>query len=184
MHIPDDPNYYEKFYFTPGDLGFRRSTRDMRGWPLVCWDQWYPEAARLAALRGAQILLQVRNGTKYRGMAATYRGLLGNDVSQNLFQFVSDTNVEKIPYRIAFPHQFEPRITSVTGTRDNFWGSVDEFFDGSDSFIYSDSSVGVPASYLEDWPDPYFHTSGISRRTWIPQSCGEAVSLQPPSPTL
>jgi hypothetical protein len=83
-----------------------------------------------------------------------------NDVSQNLFQFVSDTNVEKIPYRVAFPHQFEPHITSVTGTRDNFWGSVDEFFDGSDSFIYSDSSVGVPASYLEDWPDPYFHTSG------------------------
>ncbi len=83
-----------------------------------------------------------------------------NDVSQNLFQFVSDTNVEKIPYRVAFPHQFEPRITSVTGTRDNFWGSVDEFFDGSDSFIYSDSSVAVPASYLEDWPDPYFHTSG------------------------
>ena len=83
-----------------------------------------------------------------------------NDVAQNLFQFVSDTNVEKIPYRVAFPHQFEPRITSVTGTRDNFWGSVDEFFDGSDSFIYSDSSVGVPAVYLEDWPDPYFHTSG------------------------
>ena len=83
-----------------------------------------------------------------------------NDVAQNLFQFVSDTNVEKIPYRVAFPHQFEPRITSVTGTRDNFWGSVDEFFDGSDSFIYSDSSVGVPAAYLEDWPDPYFHTSG------------------------
>jgi aminopeptidase YwaD len=83
-----------------------------------------------------------------------------NDVAQNLFQFVSDTNVEKIPYRVAFPHQFEPRITSVTGTRDNFWGSVDEFFDGSDSFIYSDSSVGVPATYLEDWPDPYFHTSG------------------------
>jgi len=83
-----------------------------------------------------------------------------NDVAQNLFQFVSDTNVEKIPYRVAFPHQFEPRITSITGTRDNFWGSVDEFFDGSDSFIYSDSSVGVPAAYLEDWPDPYFHTSG------------------------
>ena len=83
-----------------------------------------------------------------------------NDVAQNLFQFVSDTNIEKIPYRVAYPHQFEPRITSVTGTRDNFWGSVDEFFDGSDSFIYSDGSVGVPAAYLEDWPDPYFHTSG------------------------
>ena len=57
MHIPDDPSYYEKFYFTPGDLGFRN-------WPTqhgnigvcVCWDQWYPEAARLTALRGAEIL--------------------------------------------------------------------------------------------------------------------------------
>ncbi|HEY2388372.1 MAG TPA: carbon-nitrogen hydrolase [Candidatus Binatia bacterium] len=57
MHIPDDPLYYEKFYFTPGDLGFR-------AWPtatacigtLVCWDQWYPEAARLTALQGAEIL--------------------------------------------------------------------------------------------------------------------------------
>ena len=57
MHIPDDPLYYEKFYFTPGDLGFR-------AWPTpwakigvcVCWDQWYPEAARLTALQGAEIL--------------------------------------------------------------------------------------------------------------------------------
>src|SRR5258707_2545857 len=57
MHIPDDPLYYEKFYFTPGDLGFR-------AWPtqfgklgvLICWDQWYPEAARLTAMQGAQIL--------------------------------------------------------------------------------------------------------------------------------
>lgn len=57
MHIPDDPLYYEKFYFTPGDLGFRNfDTRYGRVSPLVCWDQWYPEAARLAALGGAQIL--------------------------------------------------------------------------------------------------------------------------------
>ena len=57
MHIPDDPRFYEKFYFTPGDLGFR-------SWPtekaclgtLICWDQWYPEAARLTALKGAEIL--------------------------------------------------------------------------------------------------------------------------------
>jgi N-carbamoylputrescine amidase len=57
MHIPDDPSYYEKFYFTPGDLGFR-------AWPTkhgnigvcVCWDLWYPEAARLTTLRGAEIL--------------------------------------------------------------------------------------------------------------------------------
>lgn len=104
-----------------------------------------------------------------------------NDVAQNLFQFVSDTNVEKIPYRVGFPHQFEPRITSVTGTRDNFWGSVDEFFDGSDSFIYSDSSVGVPAAYLEDWPDPYFHTSGDRPENLDPtklrRSCVIAASV-------
>jgi N-carbamoylputrescine amidase len=57
MHIPDDPGYYEKFYFTPGDLGFRahRVGRAKVG-VLVCWDQWFPEAARLTALDGAQIL--------------------------------------------------------------------------------------------------------------------------------
>jgi N-carbamoylputrescine amidase len=57
MHIPDDPLYHEKFYFTPGDLGFRAwETRHGKIGVLVCWDQWYPEAARLTALRGAQIL--------------------------------------------------------------------------------------------------------------------------------
>jgi N-carbamoylputrescine amidase len=58
MHIPDDPGYYEKFYFTPGDLGFTPvSTAVGTLGILVCWDQWYPEAARLMALGGAQILL-------------------------------------------------------------------------------------------------------------------------------
>lgn len=57
MHIPDDPLYYEKYYFTPGDLGFRAfDTKFARVGTLVCWDQWYPEAARLTALRGAEIL--------------------------------------------------------------------------------------------------------------------------------
>jgi N-carbamoylputrescine amidase len=57
MHIPDDPLYYEKYYFTPGDLGFPAiATRYASIGPLVCWDQWYPEAARLAALKGAEVL--------------------------------------------------------------------------------------------------------------------------------
>jgi len=57
MHIPDDPAYYEKFYFTPGDLGYRvfKSTYATFG-VLICWDQWYPEAARITALMGAEIL--------------------------------------------------------------------------------------------------------------------------------
>ncbi len=58
MHIPDDPNFYEKFYFTPGDLGFEPiNTSAGRLGVLVCWDQWYPEAARIMALKGAQILI-------------------------------------------------------------------------------------------------------------------------------
>ncbi len=57
MHIPDDPLYYEKFYFTPGDLGFRAfDTSAGKIGTLVCWDQWYPEGARITALQGAQVL--------------------------------------------------------------------------------------------------------------------------------
>jgi N-carbamoylputrescine amidase len=59
MHIPDDPRFFEKYYFTPGDLGFRMQQLDKPGVKtgmLVCWDQWYPEAARLTAMRGAEIL--------------------------------------------------------------------------------------------------------------------------------
>lgn len=57
MHIPDDPHFYEKFYFTPGDLGFQ-SIKTQKGniGTLICWDQWYPEAARLTALKGAEVL--------------------------------------------------------------------------------------------------------------------------------
>lgn len=58
MHIPDDPLYYEKYYFTPGDLGWQVfATRSAKLGTLVCWDQWYPEAARLTALRGAELLV-------------------------------------------------------------------------------------------------------------------------------
>lgn len=58
MHIPDDPAYYEKFYFTPGDMGFEPiDTSVGRLGVLVCWDQWYPEAARLMAMRGAEVLI-------------------------------------------------------------------------------------------------------------------------------
>jgi len=57
MHIPDDPHFYEKFYFTPGDLGFRAfPTEKGKIGTLICWDQWYPEAARLTALQGADVL--------------------------------------------------------------------------------------------------------------------------------
>ena len=57
MHIPDDPGFYEKFYFTPGDLGYKVfETQFAKAGTLICWDQWYPEAARLTALKGAEII--------------------------------------------------------------------------------------------------------------------------------
>lgn len=57
MHIPDDPHFYEKFYFTPGDIGFKAfPTQKGKIGTLICWDQWYPEAARLTALQGAEVL--------------------------------------------------------------------------------------------------------------------------------
>lgn len=57
MHIPDDPGFYEKFYFTPGDLGYKAfDTKYVKAGTLICWDQWYPEAARLTTLKGAEIL--------------------------------------------------------------------------------------------------------------------------------
>ena len=57
MHIPDDPHFYEKFYFTPGDIGFKSfPTNKGNIGTLICWDQWYPEAARLTALQGAEVL--------------------------------------------------------------------------------------------------------------------------------
>ncbi len=83
-----------------------------------------------------------------------------NDVAQNFLEYVADLSREKIPYRDPYPHHYQPGVTSPRGTRDPFDVSVDEFFDGSDSFIYNDSSLGVPAVYLEDWPDPFLHTSG------------------------
>ena len=57
MHIPDDPSYYEKFYFTPGDIGFKAfDTQVGKIGTLICWDQWYPEGARITALQGAEVL--------------------------------------------------------------------------------------------------------------------------------
>ncbi len=66
MHIPDDPLYYEKFYFTPGDLGFQAfDTKHGRIGTLVCWDQWYPEAARLTALRGPSVIFYPTFGASF-----------------------------------------------------------------------------------------------------------------------
>ena len=78
MHIPDDPRFYEKYYFTPGDLGFRAQQVDgVHTGMLICWDQWYPEAARLTALKGAQVLF-------YPTAIGWYHGETQQDKQQQL----------------------------------------------------------------------------------------------------
>lgn len=72
MHIPDDPNFYEKYYFTPGDLGFQAiQTRYAKIGVLICWDQWFPEAARITAMQGAQIIFYPTAIGQQDGEAAT-----------------------------------------------------------------------------------------------------------------
>ena len=86
MHIPDDPLFYEKFYFTPGDLGFRAwQTRYGKIGVLICWDQWYPEAARLTAMQGAEILFYptaIGWHPGERGIGSTAARRVGNHPAQ------------------------------------------------------------------------------------------------------
>jgi N-carbamoylputrescine amidase len=120
MHIPDDPGYYEKFYFTPGDLGFRPiETRLGRLGVLVCWDQWYPEAARLMALAGADILLyptaigwdpQDDEGERQRQLDAWMTVQRGHAIANAL------------PLLACNRCGFEPD-PGVAGAGINFWGN-------------------------------------------------------------
>jgi N-carbamoylputrescine amidase len=120
MHIPDDPGYHEKFYFTPGDLGFRPiETRLGRLGILVCWDQWYPEAARLMALAGADILLyptaigwdpQDDEGERRRQLEAWLTVQRGHAIANAL------------PLLACNRCGFEPD-PSGTGAGINFWGN-------------------------------------------------------------
>ena len=120
MHIPDDPAYYEKFYFTPGDTGFEPvNTSVGRLGVLVCWDQWYPEAARLMALKGAELLIYPTaigwessdsNEEKRRQKEAWIISQRGHAVANGL----SVVSVNRVGY--------EPDPSNVTGGI-QFWGN-------------------------------------------------------------
>ncbi|WP_348682052.1 carbon-nitrogen hydrolase [Duncaniella freteri] len=136
MHIPDDPAYYEKFYFTPGDMGFEPiSTSVGRLGVLVCWDQWYPEAARLMAMRGAEMLIYPTaigwessdtDDEKMRQREAWITVQRGHAVANGL----PVVTVNRVG--------FEPDPSGVTGGI-SFWGS---------SFV-----AGPQGEYLYQAPD-------------------------------
>ncbi len=140
MHVPDDPGYHEKFYFTPGDTGFEPiDTAVGRLGVLVCWDQWYPEAARLMALAGAQLLLypsaigwdrREAREEQARQRAAWITVQRGHAVANGLPVLVSNRT----------GHEADP---AGAGPGIDFWGS--SFVAGSQGELLAEAPVDEPA---------------------------------------
>ncbi len=121
MHIPDDPRYYEKYYFTPGDLGFKVfPVRHTAIGTLICWDQWYPEAARLTALRGAEILFYPTAIGWHPEEKAEYgpRQRDAWEIAQRAHAIANGCYVVAVNR-----FGFEPDPASKTGGGIEFWGS-------------------------------------------------------------
>lgn len=111
MHIPDDPNFYEKYYFTPGDLGFQAiQTRYAKIGVLICWDQWFPEAARLTAMQGAQIIF--------------YPTAIGNQDHEPELNHAQYTGWEIVQRGHAVANEVFVAVTNRTGKEGpiTFWG--------------------------------------------------------------
>ncbi|VVC77053.1 N-carbamoyl-D-amino acid hydrolase [Aquicella siphonis] len=146
MHIPDDPGYYEKFYFTPGDLGFQPiQTSVGKLGVLVCWDQWYPEAARLMALAGADLLLYptaIGWGTQESDESEKQRQRSAWMLIQRAHAVANGLTV-----LVANRTGFEPSIPgSSQGIQ--FWGS--SFIAGPQGEILSEASQDHPEILIAD----------------------------------
>lgn len=124
MHIPDDPLYYEKFYFTPGDLGFRTwQTRYAKIGVLICWDQWFPEGARLTAMSGAEILFYPTAIGWHPGEKAEY-GEAQHDSWETMQRSHAIANGCYVcaPNRIGHEHILGPDGKPVSKDGIQFWG--------------------------------------------------------------
>lgn len=175
MHIPDDPAYYEKFYFTPGDLGFRTfNTSAARLGTLICWDQWYPEAARLSALQGAQVLFYPTAIGWHPEEKATY-GAAQLDAWQTVQRAHAISNGLYVAAVNRVGHE---RLTGAAGAGIEFWGSsfVSDPFGlviaqasvEKEQLLLAEVDLGRIEEVRRNWPflrdrrvDAY---SGISRR--------------------
>ena len=136
MHIPDDPLFYEKFYFTPGDLGFKAwQTRYAKIGVLICWDQWYPEAARLTAMQGAEILFYPTAIGWHPGEKKKY-GVLQHSAWETIQRSHAIANgcYVCVPNRIG--HE---KIAGVGGDGLEFWGQ--SFVAGTSGEILAKASA-------------------------------------------
>jgi N-carbamoylputrescine amidase len=145
MHLPDDPGYHEKYYFTPGDLGFRPiDTSVGRLGVLVCWDQWYPEAARLMALAGAELLLYpTAIGWERRDPAEEQARQ--HEAWRTLQRAHAIANA--LPLAACNRTGFEPHPT-VAGEGIDFWGG--SFVCGPQGEILAEAPAREPAVLLAD----------------------------------
>ncbi|MCA1802954.1 MAG: carbon-nitrogen hydrolase [Rhodothermaceae bacterium] len=151
MHIPEDPGFHEKYYFTPGDLGYRVfNTRYAKIGVLICWDQWYPEAARITATMGAELLVY-----------PTAIGGLSHESDEEMRDFVDAWEVIQRSHAIA--NGVFVASVNRTGTEGNirFWG--DSFVAGpfgkilaragsGDEILYCDINPGIIEKQRRAWP--------------------------------
>jgi N-carbamoylputrescine amidase len=184
MHIPDDPAYYEKFYFAPGDLGFRAfSTRHGRIGTLICWDQWYPEAARLTALAGASVLFYPTAIGWHPDEKKQY-GAAQRDAWRTVQRGHAIANGVYVAAVNRIGHE---KSASTTGKGIEFWGSsfiadpfgvmIAEASSDREETIYGDIDLGRIEEVRRNWPflrdrriDAY---GGIERRHLDDQSWEE-----------
>jgi N-carbamoylputrescine amidase len=145
MHIPDDPLYYEKFYFTPGDLGFKAwQTRYAKIGVLICWDQWYPEGARLTAMQGAEILFYPTAIGWHPGEKAKYgKRQHGAWETIQRAHAVANGCYVCVPNRIGLE-----KIKGVGGEGIEFWGQ--SFIAGTSGEILAKASANAEEILIQD----------------------------------
>jgi N-carbamoylputrescine amidase len=136
MHIPDDPLYYEKFYFTPGDLGFRAwQTKYAKIGVLVCWDQWYPEGARLTALQGAEILFYPTAIGWHPGEKKKY-----GELQHNAWETIQRSHAIANGCYVCVPNRVGHEVLKgVGGDGIEFWGQ--SFIAGTSGQILAKGSI-------------------------------------------
>jgi N-carbamoylputrescine amidase len=136
MHIPDDPLYYEKFYFTPGDLGFRAwQTKYAKIGVLICWDQWYPEGARLTALQGAEILFYPTAIGWHPGEKKKHGAL-----QHNAWETIQRSHAVANGCYVCVPNRVGHEVlTGVGGAGIEFWGQ--SFVAGTSGEILAKASA-------------------------------------------
>jgi len=171
MHIPDDPGFYEKFYFTPGDLGYKVfRTRYATIGVLICWDQWYPEAARLTALRGADILFYptaigwAASETSAEVRAAQRQAWKTIQISHAVSNgvFVASTNRSGTEGELEF--------WGNSFVSDPFGQLIAEAAHGREEILYADCDLERIAYYRAHWPfmrDRRIDSYGELTRRWI-----------------